>query len=66
MFYTCSFIFSFSIYAFIWARPAINRHATYVKLFGFLTLTKANKQEFIEPKIDILNNPDKETASSDK
>jgi hypothetical protein len=26
----------------------------------------ANKQEFIEPKIDILNNPDKETASSDK
>jgi hypothetical protein len=33
-----------------------------------LTLNKslANKQEFIEPKIDILNNPDKETASSDK
>jgi hypothetical protein len=32
-----------------------------------LTLNKslANKQEFIEPKIDI-NNPDKETASSDK
>jgi hypothetical protein len=32
-----------------------------------LTLNKslANKQ-FIEPKIDILNNPDKETASSDK
>jgi hypothetical protein len=30
-----------------------------------LTLNKslANKQEFIEPKIDILNNPDKETSS---
>jgi predicted RND superfamily exporter protein len=33
-----------------------------------LTLNKslANKQEFIEPKIDILNNPDKETENSDK
>jgi hypothetical protein len=33
-----------------------------------LTLNKslANKQEFIEPKIDILNNPDKEAADSNK
>ncbi|PKH66536.1 transporter [Flavobacterium sp. ALD4] len=33
-----------------------------------LTLNKslANKQEFIEPKIDILNKPDKETENSDK
>ena len=33
-----------------------------------LTLNKslANKQEFIKPKIDVLNHPDKETASSDE
>jgi predicted RND superfamily exporter protein len=33
-----------------------------------LTLNKslANKQEFIEPKIDILNKPEKETENSDK
>jgi hypothetical protein len=31
-----------------------------------LTLNKSLPKEFIEPKIDILNNPDKETASSDK
>jgi hypothetical protein len=80
MFYTSVVLFSgFSVFMlsdFEAPWPGINR---YYIAFGMLsnlmllpclvlTLNKslANKQEFIEPKIDILNNPDKETASSDK
>jgi hypothetical protein len=39
----------------------------FITLFGLNTKQViSQQQEFIEPKIDILNNPDKETASSDK